>query len=311
MSTKTFIGIDVSKDNLDVFILSTGEHHTVSNTEEGINSLIPVLQLAAPQLIVLEATGGLERPVVEALTLAEFPVVIVNPRQVRDFAKAKGILAKSDRLDAKVLAAFGKAIRPEVRSQKTSEARHLEALSTRRKQIVEMLTIEKNRLTTAPKKTRHFIEEHIRFMEKELKQINQDINKYIKNHPKLQDNKKVIQSMPGAGPVLAITLLSDLPELGSINRKAISALVGVAPLNRDSGRFRGKRCVWGGRARIRAVLYMATLSATRFNPVIRAFYERLIKNGKEQKVAITACMHKMLIILNSMLKNQTTWRLAT
>jgi transposase len=308
MSSKTYIGIDVSKDQLEVFLTSTSEYQNVANTESGISPLISLLQSANPELIVLEATGGLEKPAAEALTVAGFPVAVVNPRQVRDFAKAKGILAKSDRIDARVIAYFGEAIRPEPRPPKTPEVQELEALVTRRRQLVNMITEEKNRLDSSPKRTRLQIQEHLRYLEKALKNINREINKSIKKHPQFEAKNRIIRSVPGAGPVLAVTLLSDLPELGSIDRKALGALVGVAPLNRDSGRFRGRRSVWGGRARIRAVLYMATLAATRWNPVIRAFYNRLLNVGKEHKVALTACMHKLIGILNAMIKNQTTWQ---
>lgn len=311
MSSQTFIGIDVSKDELEVFFLSNGERQTTPNTGEGVASLIPALRSAGPALIVLEATGGLEKQAVEGLTSAGFSVAVANPRQVRDFAKAKGILAKSDPLDARVLALFGEAIRPEARPPKSPEVQELEALTTRRRQIVDMITAEKNRLGSAPKRTRLQIQEHLRYLEKTLKEISQELNKSLKKHPQFRENNRIIRSLPGAGPILSVTLLSDLPELGSLNRKAVGALVGVAPLNRDSGRFRGKRCVWGGRARVRAVLYMATLAATRCNPVIRAFYERLTKAGKEHKVALTACMHKMIIILNVMIKNQTPWCLTS
>lgn len=311
MRSKPFVGIDVSKHQLEVFVLPTQENLAVPNTEEGIGSLIPILRSADPTLIVLEATGGLERPTVEALTSAGFSVAVANPRQVRDFAKAKGVLAKSDRLDARVLAAYGEALRPEPRPPKSPEVQELEALTTRRRQIVDMITVEKNRLGTTPKRTRLQIQEHLRYLEKALKEITRELNKTLKKHPQFREKNHIIRSVPGAGPILSVTLLSDLPELGSINRKAIGALVGVAPLNRDSGLFRGKRCIWGGRARVRAVLYMATLAATRCNPVIRAFYNRLTKAGKEHKVALTACMRKLIGILNTMIKNQTPWRLAS
>jgi transposase len=308
MSPLTYIGIDVSKEQLEAYLSSTGEHQTVANTEAGIKSLIPRLQSSNPELIILEATGGLEKPAVEVLTAAGFPVAVVNPRQVRDFAKAKGILAKSDRIDARVLADFGEAIRPEARLPKTPEVQELEALTTRRRQLVNMITEEKNRLGSAPKRTRLQIQEHLHYLEKALKAINQEIDKSIKKHPQFGTKSRIIRSVPGAGPVLAVTLLSDLPELGSIDRKEIAVLVGVAPLNRDSGRYRGRRRVWGGRARIRAVLYMATLAATRCNPVIRTFYNRLVNAGKEHKVALTACMHKLIGILNAMIKNHTIWQ---
>jgi transposase len=310
MRSKSFVGIDVSKHQLEIFVLPTQENLAVPNTEEGIGSLIPILRSAKPSLIVLEATGGLERPTVESLTSAGIPVAVANPRQVRDFAKAKGILAKSDRLDAQVLAAFGEALRPEPRPPKSPEIQDLEALTTRRRQIVDMITAEKNRLGTTPKRTRLQIQEHIYYLEKALKEITRELNQALKKHPQFREKNQIIRSLPGAGPILSVTLLSDLPELGSLNRKAIGALVGVAPLNRDSGLFRGKRCIWGGRARVRAVLYMATLAATRCNPVIRAFYNRLTKAGKEHKVALTACMRKLICILNTMIKDQTPWRLA-
>ncbi len=221
----------------------------------------------------------------------------MNPRQIRDFAKATGRLAKTDPIDAKVIARFAEAVRPEVRELKTEETQELTALGVRRRQIIQMITSEKNRLTSASKWTREDIREHISWLEKRLDDVNSELNKSIRNSPVWREKDDLLQSVPGVGPVLSATLLSQLPELGSLNRKQIAALVGVAPLNRDSGQFRGKRSVWGGRASVRCALYMATLVATRFNPTIAVFYRRLRIAGKEHKVALTACMRKLLTIL--------------
>jgi transposase len=234
---------------------------------------------------------------------------VVNPRQVRDFAKSLGKLAKTDKIDAQVLAHFGEATKPEVRPLKDQQAHQLSALVARRKQLVEMLTAEKNRLVTAPEPVNHDIKAHIAWLEQRLNDINKDLRKNIKASPVWRAKEKLLRTVPGVGPVLSVSLLAGLPELGRLNRKQIAALVGVAPFNRDSGKFRGKRCIWGGRANVRAVLYMGTLTAIRCNPVIRAFYLRLCAAGKEHKVALTACMRKMLTILNAILKNDTPWQL--
>jgi transposase len=261
-----------------------------------------------PTMVVLEATGGLEVTLVAALAQAKLPVVVVNPRQVRDFAKATGKLAKTDAIDAAVIAHFGDAVRPEIRPVKDEQAQELAALLARRRQLVDMLTAEKNRLSTASKRVRNDIQAHIAWLEKRLKEVDTDLAESIKEIPAWRHRDEILRSTPGVGPVLSVTLLAGLPELGSLNRREVAHLVGVAPLNRDSGQHKGKRSVWGGRDEVRCVLYMSTLSAVRCNPVIRAFYNRLIGAGKKQKVAITACMRKLLVILNTMVKNGNAWR---
>jgi len=309
-SKEKFIGIDVSKDTLEIAVTPTGERMTFAQTEDGLALMVDFIQSFAPRLVVLEATGGLERAAIGILGAKGLPAVVVNPRQVRDFAKAKGILAKTDKIDAGVIAAFADAIRPEIRPLKTEETQELEALLTRRRQIVEMLTAEKERLYTAPQCTKKAIRAHIQWLQKCRDKLAKDLDGRIQKSPLWRAKDEILQSAKGAGPVLSQTLLAKVPELGSLNRKKIAKLVGVAPLNRDSGKFRGRRSVWGGRAEVRSVLYMATVSAIRSNPVIRAFHDRLIKAGKLPKVAITACMRKLLTILNAMVKNQTPWHLA-
>jgi transposase len=305
---KRFVGIDVCKGSLDVAVRPVKTSWTVSNDEEGICALADRLRELKPTMVVLEATGGLQIPLVAALGQAKLPVVVVNPRQVRDFAKATGRLAKTDAIDAEVIAHFGEAVRPEVRPLKDAEAQELTDLLARRRQLVDMLTAEKNRLGTARKRVRKDIQEHITWLEKRLKDVNADLSKSIKKTPAWRQKDEILQSTPGVGPVLSVTLLAGLPELGSLNRREVAHLVGVAPLNRDSGQYKGKRSVWGGRADVRSVLYMSTLAAVRCNPVIRAFYQRLTAAGKEHKVALTACMRKLLVILNTMVKTGAAWR---
>jgi transposase len=255
----------------------------------------------------LEATGGLQLPVVAALASAGLPLAMVNPRQVRDFARATGKLAKTDQLDAQVLAHFAEAVRPTPYPLPDAQTQELTALLTRRHQVVEMLTAEKNRLRTTRESVRQRVQDHIRWLEQELADLDDDLERTLRESPLWREKDNLLRSVPGIGQVVSITLLADLPELGTLSRHQIAALVGVAPLNRDSGRFRGKRTVWGGRARVRAALYMAALTATRYNPIIKAFYHRLCGAGKARKVALTACMRKLLIILNSMVKHQQTW----
>ena len=305
---KRFVGIDVSKGSLEVAVRPAKTSWTVSNDEQGVSALADRLRELKPTMVVLEATGGLQIPLVAALGQAKLPVVVVNPRQVRDFAKATGRLAKTDAIDADVIAHFGEAVRPEVRPLKDAEAQELTDLLARRRQLVDMLTAEKNRLGTARKRVRKDIQEHITWLEKRLKDVNADLSKSIKKTPAWKQKDEILQSTPGVGPVLSVTLLAGLPELGSLNRREVAHLVGVAPLNRDSGQYKGKRSVWGGRADVRSVLYMSTLAAVRCNPVIRAFYQRLTAAGKEHKVALTACMRKLLVILNTMVKTGAAWR---
>ena len=269
------------------------------------------MQLAelAPTLVVLEATGGLETFLVGELAGAQLPVVVVNPRQVRDFAKAVGKLAKTDALDAQVLAHFGEATKPDLRPLSDDSTRELQALLARRSQVVEMVTAEKNRCRTATQRLQPQIQEHIRYMEKQLKELEQGLSELLSSSPVWWTKEKLLGSVPGVGPVLTVTLLAGLPELGRLDRREIASLslVGVAPFNRDRGTLRGKGTVWGGRSSVRATLYMATLAATRYNSVMWAFYQRLLEAGKPKKVALTACMRKLLTILNAMLKHNLSW----
>jgi transposase len=302
-----FVGIDVAKDRLDLAWRPTGERWTAPNTERGIRAICRRLRTPGPTLIVLEATGGLELPLTGALAAAGLPVVVVNPRQIRDFAKATGRLAKTDALDAAVLAHFAEAVRPEPRPLPDAATQALSALLLRRRQLIGMRTAEQNRLGSAPAPVRQAIVAHIRWLESRLAELDEELARTIRESPLWREKDDLLQSTPGVGPVLARTLLASLPELGTLTRQQVAALVGVAPLNRDSGRCRGSRRVWGGRAHVRAALYMGTLVATRFNPVIRAFYHRLCAAGKAKKVALTACMRKLLTMLNAMLKHQAPW----
>ena len=302
-----YVGIDVSKERLDIAVRPTGESWHVPNDEEGIDELVGRLRATGPSLVVLEASGGYERQVVAALVAVQLPVVVVNPRQAREFARATGKLAKTDSLDAQVLAHFAEAVRPEVRSVPDEQAQELSVILSRRRQVVGMLVAEKNRVQTAVSPVRERIEAHIAFLQAELSDLDGELERAIRNSPVWREQDRLLRSVPGVGPVLSRTLLAELPQLGTLSHKQLAALVGVAPLNRDSGKLRGKRSVWGGRGRIRAVLYMGTIAATRFNPVIREFYQRLLEKGKPKKVAITACMRKLLTILNSMLRDGTRW----
>ena len=302
-----FVGIDVSKEQLDVTMRPSGESESVSNDQEGIEALVKRLREIGPSLIVLEATGGLERGVTRGLTSAELPVVVVNPRQVRDFAKATGQLAKTDRIDALVLARFGEAVRPALRPLPDEVTVELRALIARRRQITEMMVAERNRLSGASKSVKKRIDAHIRWLEAELDRADKDLDQSIRESPIWREKEDLLRSVPGIGPVISRSLIAELPELGELNRKQIAALVGVAPLNRDSGTLRGRRTIWGGRATVRAVLYMAALVATRRNAVIRVFYKRLRNAGKAPKVALVACMRKLLTVLNSMIKHRTCW----
>jgi len=305
--SELFIGIDVSKSELEMAARPEGKAMTFANTEDGIAFLIDFLKPLCPSLVVLEATGGLEISLVNALAIKEIPVVVVNARQVRDFAKAIGRLAKTDRIDAEVIAQFAETLRPPVRPLKDEETQRLHALNSRRRQLVGMIRSEQNRLSSAPKWTQKEIQNHLRWLRKALGKIDKDIADLIKGSPMWREKEAILRSFKGVGPVTSASLLAGVPELGSINSKPLSALIGVAPLNRDSGQWRGKRAVWGGRDNVRSVLYMATMSAIRFNPIIASFYKKLTAAGKPHKVAMTACMHKTLVILNSMIKNKTYW----
>ena len=309
MNDSAFVGIDIAKAQLDVAVRPDDEVFTVINDEKSVKKLAERLCNLNVERVVLEASGGWEIPVVAMLAAGGLPVVVVNPRQVRDFARATGTLAKSDPIDARILAWFGEALRPEVRALKDEETQALEALLKRRRQLVGMVTAEKNRLRMALKPIQRDIKTHIRWLERRLKDIDHDLNGAVKSSPMWRVRDDLLQSAPGVGPTLSLSLMASLPELGQLSGRKISALVGVAPFNRDSGTMRGRRCVWGGRGELRAVLYMATLAATRCNPVIRSFYQRLTAEGKPHKVAMTACMRKLLVILNAMVRDQAPWQI--
>jgi transposase len=307
---QVFVGIDVSKAQMEVALRPEGRF-TVANDEMGCTQLAERLRAISPTLVVLEATGGYEIPITGALVAAQIPVVVVNPRHVRDFAKATGTLAKTDALDAHMLAHFAEVIQPTPRAWPDEQTQALAALVTRRRQLVDMLTAEKNRLSQAPKPIRTSLKAHIAWLKRALEQADTDLTATIRQSPLWREKDELLRSVPGVGPVLTTTLLATVPELGTLTHKQIAALVGVAPFSRDSGLLRGKRMIWGGRAQARAALYMAAIVATRFNPIIRAFYQRLCQMGKAKKLALTACMRKLLIILNAMLKSGTPWRVAT
>jgi len=306
-SAQVFVGIDISKAQLDLVLRPEGQF-SAPNNEAGFAQVLERLSAVHPTRVVLEATGGLEIPLTGVLAAAGVPVVVVNPRQVRDFAKATGRLAKTDALDAQTLAHFAEVMQPELRTLPDEQTQALAAILARRRQLVEMLTAEKNRLGTARKPVRKSLRTHIAWLERELSHTDRGLAQAIRESPVWREKEELLRSTPGVGPVVTTTLLATLPELGTLTGKQMAALVGVAPLNRDSGTWRGKRTVWGGRAPIRAALYMAALVAARFNPVIRAFYQRLRAAGKAKKVVRTACMRKLLIILNAMLKHRTAWR---
>jgi len=304
---KSFVGIDLSKSSLDIALSPQGEEWQLANDPDGLAILIARLKDLYAPLVVLEATGGFERPVAQALTQAQIAVVVVNPRQVRDFARSTGCLAKTDRLDAHMLALFAERMQPEPRLQPNETARQLQDLLDRRRQLVGMIRQEKHRLKQIAEHLRPRVQSHIDWLKQELEQIEQEIEQLQKNNATWQKQSALLQSAPGVGPVMSSTLLGYLPEMGRLTGKEIAALVGVAPFNRDSGQLRGRRAIWGGRARVRAVLYMSTVSALRYNEVIEKFYQRLIAAGKPKKVAIVACMRKLLVILNAMIKHDTCW----
>lgn len=310
-----FVGIDVAKAELVVSLLPSAERFTVDNDERGVRTLVERLRSVAPTLIVLEATGGYELLSVAALAAAALPLVVVNPRQVRDFAKATGQLAKTDRIDADILARFADVVRPAVRPIADEAAQELDALLTRRRQLLEMLQAERNRtgqvFGKGKRGVKKSLKNHISYLERELRMTETDLGDMIKASPVWRERDELLQSVPGVGPVLSRTLLADLPELGQLSRRAIAKLVGVAPLSRDSGTMRGRRFVQGGRATVRAVLYMAALVATKRNAVIRTFYRRLVAAGKPKKLALVACMRKLLTILNVMVRSAQPWNAQT
>jgi len=312
-STQVWVGIDISKATLDVHVRPSGREWSARNNAVAIEALVEQLTALGPQRIVIEASGGYESLVVAGLASGQLPVVVVNPRQVRDFARATGQLAKTDRIDAQVLARFGEAIRPDVRTLPDASTRALRALVSRRRQLQEMLIAEQHHLVSAavqdaPEVVREQLAEHIEWLRRQLADLDQDVHQQLHASPLWREREDLLRTIPGIGPVTSATLLSQLPELGHLDRKAIAKLVGVAPLNHDSGTLRGRRHVWGGRGGVRTVLYMATLVATRCNALIRAFYERLRAAGKPCKVALIASMHKLLLVCNSVLRSATPWR---
>ena len=302
-----FIGIDVSKEWVDVAVRPTGEAWRVNQDQEGMEALVLRLQAMSPQCIVMEATGGYEAPIAAALGAAGLPVAVVNPRQVRDFARSQGKLAKTDRLDAAVIAHFGQASGVTGQALRSPEARAFEGLVARRRQIIQMRTAEHLRLQRALPVVREGIEEVIALLNRQVKEIDDDLGRRLRESPLWREREELLRSVPGIGPATVFSLLAELPELGSLDRRGAAAVVGVAPLNRDSGKHRGSRRCWGGRGHVRAALYMAALVGVRYNPTLKEFYERLVRAGKAKKVALTACMRKLLTILNAMLKHHTTW----
>lgn len=304
---ETYIGIDVSKATLDVAASNRKEIKHFSNDEKGVIQIVGYLNKEKPVLTVMESTGGLERLLAASLTEYAIPVVVVNPKQVRDFARAKGILAKTDIIDARVLAEFASDIHPEVRKLTDNQTQEIKAMLVRRQQLIAMITMEKNRLYSADLIVIPSIQENIKWLKQQIDNLDHDIENKIQDSPIWREKEDLLKSVPGVGQILSITLLGALPELGSLTRKQIAALAGVAPFNRDSGKYRGKRTIKGGRTRVRSSLYMATLAATRFNPIIREYYIHLLSMGKMKKVALTACMRKLLVILNAVLREHRPW----
>lgn len=307
---EVFVGIDISKSRLDVALRPSQETWQSANDEAGVRALVERLHALSPTLLVVEATGGYERLVVAALVAAQLPVVVINPRQARDFAKALGQLAKTDRIDAHLLALFAERVRPPTRGLPDEATQELEALLVRRRQVVEMLTAEENRRKQARLALRERIQAHIRWLRGELSDVEAELERAIEASPAWQVRVDLLRSVPGVGPAVSRTLLGDLPELGRLTHRQIAKLVGVAPLNRDSGSLRGRRSIWGGRAPVRSALYMAALAGIRWNPILSAHYRRLRGLGKAHKVALVACMRKLLIILNALVRTGQPWRVA-
>lgn len=303
-----YVGIDVSKTLLDMAMWGHDEVWQFGNHEAGIQAMVAQLVDLSPSLVVLEASGGWEMMLVSELVFAELPVAVVNPTRIRRFAQAAGQWAKTDKLDARMIAHFARAVEPAVRPLRNEQEAQLKALITRRRQVIGMLTAEKNRRCTAPGPLGERLQAHIDWLEADLKSLTLEITTLIKHSPVWHAKEVLLESVPGVGTVTAFTLVAELPELGGLNRQQIAALVGLAPFNKDSGRRQGKRRIFGGRASVRCVLYMAALSAKKWNPVIREFYERLLANGKEKKVALTACMRKLLVILNAMIRDGNAWQ---
>ncbi|MFH1184936.1 MAG: IS110 family transposase [Chloroflexota bacterium] len=308
MEAHPFVGIDVSKERLDIGVGADGEFWQAANDEGGIRETLRRLSALQPALVVVESTGGLEWPLVSELCASRVPVALVNPGRVREFAKALGLLAKTDKLDAHLLARFGEAAKLSPMPLPDEAVQKLSALVGRRRQLLEMLVAEKNHLLSTRLSLRAGVQEHVTWLQQEIDQLTEQIQKDLQDTPGFQDKDRILRSAKGVGPITSLVLLSDLPELGQLDRKKIAALVGVAPFNDDSGRRRGTRRIKGGRTSVRQALYMATIVAARFNPVIRTFYLRLLASGKKKKVALVACMHKLLTILNAMIRDMTPWQ---
>jgi len=307
LTTQTNVGIDVSKDWLDIVVIPSGETWRTENTEGTIRELVKKLEQLKPERIVLEATGGYEQTAAAQIYLAGLPLCRVNPKRVRYFARSLGQLAKTDKLDAKVLALFGERVQPALTRLSTENEQILSAFITRRKQISDFLVAERNRLNTAPKKLHTSLNEHITWLKNQLKQLEHEIDDFVNTNPDFKEKSDLLVEVQGVGKKTAAKLIADVPELGSCDRKQIAALVGVAPYNRDSGNKAAQRSISGGRPDVRSILYMATLTATRRNPVIHEMYHRLLKTGKKKKVAIVACMRKLLTILNAIIRDHSHW----
>jgi transposase len=307
-TSRKFVGIDVAKDKLDIAVQGETKASQVANDEKGITSLVKKMQKLAPELIVVEATGGYQRAVVLGLYEAGLPVALVNPARVRQYARACGLLAKTDKLDAFNLAEFGKQMRPRLFEAKSEAGRYVSALLVRRRQVEETLKAEKSRLRTVHVSMRNSLERMIKILKEEIKQLEKELDQFMKEHADWKEQEEILRSAKGVGRVTATTLLAELPELGKLDRKKIAALVGLAPMNFDSGKKRGYRKTKGGRIEVRNVLYMSTLVATRYNPLIKAQYQELLRRGKVKKVALIACMRKFLTILNAMMRDKVLFR---
>ncbi len=306
---QVFVGIDIAKAHLDVHVLPAGEAFTVPRDGESLADLAERLKALSPTLVVLEATGGLEAIVAATLGQAGLPVTAVNPRQIRDFARALGRLAKTDALDAEVIALFAQRIRPEVRPLPDEQTRMLSELVARRRQLVEMMTAERNRRSRLSRKSLvKALDRHLAALQKDLSAIEEEIKTTVRGTPIWREREDLLRSVPGVGPTVARTILADVPEIGTLDRKQIAALIGVAPLNWDSGTLRGRRITWGGRAKVRTALYMAALVASHRNPVLKSFYQRLVQAGKAKKLALVAVMRKLLTILNAIIRDHTPWQ---
>lgn len=305
-----YVGIDICKDSLDVAVDASDQRWHFANDEAGIIGLCKTLVKLKPTLVAFEATGGYEFSLYIALDAANLPAAPVNPRQTREFARSMGKLAKTDAIDAKIIARYA-SVNPELKVKHIADTQELKEIVTRRTELLEALTAESNRLRGSRQLRRESIEAHIKWLKEEIRDVDRALKQAIKKDPVWHEKDSLLQSTPGVGPTLAATLIALLPELGTLNRKEIAALVGVAPINRDSGQMHRRRAIWGGRASVRAVLYMATLAATQYNATIKCFYARLCAAGKSKKVALTACMRKLLTILNSMLKYHVPWTQVT